>query len=147
MFMLLIFCTRSFRFSDSPRILADLTNLKVEPFDVPRRTADAWKETRNCERPWTTKAKVRKAKEGLLAHFGRAPAFSTQIAPLPRARNVGIQGKTPPARFAAGADAVQTFEAKGNTLLTQANAYLELSTGDSPLAGSNGPGGVRLCGA
>ena len=33
----------------------------------------------------------------------------------------------PPARFAAGADAVQTFETKANTLLTQANAHRELS--------------------
>jgi hypothetical protein len=30
------------------------------------------------------------------------------------------------ARFAAGADAVQTFETKANALLTQANAYREL---------------------
>jgi hypothetical protein len=30
--------------------------------------------------------------------------------------------KDPPARFAAGADAVQTFEVKANALLTQANA-------------------------
>jgi NAD(P)-dependent dehydrogenase (short-subunit alcohol dehydrogenase family) len=36
--------------------------------------------------------------------------------------------KEPPARFAAGADAVQTFEAKANVLLTQANAYRELSS-------------------
>jgi len=34
----------------------------------------------------------------------------------------------PPTRFAAGADAVQTFEAKANTLLTQAHAHRELST-------------------
>jgi len=34
----------------------------------------------------------------------------------------------PPARFAAGADAVQTFEAKANTLLAQADAYRELSS-------------------
>ena len=34
----------------------------------------------------------------------------------------------PPARFAAGADAVQTFEAKANTLLAQARAHHELST-------------------
>jgi NAD(P)-dependent dehydrogenase (short-subunit alcohol dehydrogenase family) len=34
----------------------------------------------------------------------------------------------PPARFAAGADAVQTFETKAKTLLAQANAHLELST-------------------
>ena len=34
----------------------------------------------------------------------------------------------PPARFAAGADAVQTFEAKANTLLAQANAYRGLSS-------------------
>ncbi len=36
--------------------------------------------------------------------------------------------KEPPARFAAGADAVRTFEAKASTLLTQANAYRELSS-------------------
>jgi NAD(P)-dependent dehydrogenase (short-subunit alcohol dehydrogenase family) len=34
----------------------------------------------------------------------------------------------PPARFAAGADAVQTFEAKANTLIAQARAHRELST-------------------
>ena len=33
----------------------------------------------------------------------------------------------PPARFAAGADAVQTFEAKADTLLVQAHAHGELS--------------------
>jgi NAD(P)-dependent dehydrogenase (short-subunit alcohol dehydrogenase family) len=35
--------------------------------------------------------------------------------------------KEPPARFAAGADAVQTFEAKASTLLAQAQAHRELS--------------------
>jgi NAD(P)-dependent dehydrogenase (short-subunit alcohol dehydrogenase family) len=35
--------------------------------------------------------------------------------------------KEPPARFAAGADAVQTFEAKANTLLAQAQAHRKLS--------------------
>jgi NAD(P)-dependent dehydrogenase (short-subunit alcohol dehydrogenase family) len=35
--------------------------------------------------------------------------------------------KEPPARFAAGADAMQTFEAKANTLLAQAQAHRELS--------------------
>lgn len=35
--------------------------------------------------------------------------------------------KEPPARFAAGADAVRTFEAKADTLLTQAHAHRELS--------------------
>lgn len=34
----------------------------------------------------------------------------------------------PPARFAAGADAVQTFEAKANTLLAQAGAHRALSS-------------------
>jgi NAD(P)-dependent dehydrogenase (short-subunit alcohol dehydrogenase family) len=34
----------------------------------------------------------------------------------------------PPARFAAGADAVQTFETKANSLLSQANAHLDLSS-------------------
>ena len=36
--------------------------------------------------------------------------------------------KEPPARFAAGADAVQTFEAKAQALLAQAQAHRELST-------------------
>ena len=36
--------------------------------------------------------------------------------------------KDPPTRFAAGADAVQTFETKANTLLAQAQAHRELST-------------------
>jgi len=36
--------------------------------------------------------------------------------------------KEPPARFAAGADAVQTLEAKANTLQAQAQAHRELST-------------------
>jgi len=36
--------------------------------------------------------------------------------------------KEPPSRFAAGADAVQVFEAKAQTLLSQARAHLELST-------------------
>src|SRR2546426_8432342 len=36
--------------------------------------------------------------------------------------------RDPPPRFAAGADAVQTFEAKANTLLAQAQAHRELST-------------------
>ena len=35
--------------------------------------------------------------------------------------------KDPPVRFAAGADAVQTFEAKANTLLAQAQAHRDLS--------------------
>ena len=35
--------------------------------------------------------------------------------------------KEPPARFAAGADAVQAFEAKANALLAQANAHRDLS--------------------
>ena len=35
--------------------------------------------------------------------------------------------KVSPTRFAAGADAVQTFEAKANTLLAQAQAHRELS--------------------
>jgi NAD(P)-dependent dehydrogenase (short-subunit alcohol dehydrogenase family) len=36
--------------------------------------------------------------------------------------------KEPPTRFAAGADAVQTFEAKANALLAQAHAHRDLST-------------------
>jgi NAD(P)-dependent dehydrogenase (short-subunit alcohol dehydrogenase family) len=36
--------------------------------------------------------------------------------------------KEPPARFAAGADALQTFDTKANTLLAQARAHRELSS-------------------
>ena len=36
--------------------------------------------------------------------------------------------KEPPTRFAAGADAVQTFEAKASTLLAQAQAHRDLSS-------------------
>jgi NAD(P)-dependent dehydrogenase (short-subunit alcohol dehydrogenase family) len=36
--------------------------------------------------------------------------------------------KEPPARFAAGADAVQTFETKASALLAQANAHRDLSS-------------------
>ena len=39
----------------------------------------------------------------------------------------GCSPLKPPARFAVGADAVQTFEAKANTLLAQAQAHRELS--------------------
>ena len=47
--------------------------------------------------------------------------------------------KEPPARFAAGADAVQTFEAKAHTLLAQAQAHRELSASlahDEPMNSS-----------
>jgi len=36
--------------------------------------------------------------------------------------------KEPPTRFAAGADAVQTFETKANTLIAQARSHRDLST-------------------
>jgi NAD(P)-dependent dehydrogenase (short-subunit alcohol dehydrogenase family) len=39
-----------------------------------------------------------------------------------------IELAEPPARFAAGADAVQAFEAKATTLLAQANAHRDLSS-------------------
>jgi len=39
-----------------------------------------------------------------------------------------VELEEPPTRFAAGADAVQTFETKARTLLAQANAHHELST-------------------
>jgi hypothetical protein len=38
-----------------------------------------------------------------------------------------VELKEPPTRFAAGADAVQTFETKAKALLAQANAHHELS--------------------
>src|SRR5579863_1637259 len=39
-----------------------------------------------------------------------------------------ISAKEPPARFAAGADALQTLEGKAKALLAQANAYRDLSS-------------------
>jgi NAD(P)-dependent dehydrogenase (short-subunit alcohol dehydrogenase family) len=48
-------------------------------------------------------------------------------AKLARALVTLVGLKEPPARFAAGADAVQTFEAKANALLAQAQAHRELS--------------------
>ena len=38
-----------------------------------------------------------------------------------------VELREPPARFAAGADAIQTFEAKAHTLLAQAQAHHDLS--------------------
>ena len=38
-----------------------------------------------------------------------------------------VELEVPPTRFAAGADAMQTFEAKANTLLVDAHAHRELS--------------------
>ena len=48
-------------------------------------------------------------------------------AKLARALVTLVGLEEPPARFAAGADAVQAFEAKANTLLAQARAHRELS--------------------
>lgn len=48
---------------------------------------------------------------------------------LEQRANLELAGlKEPPARFAAGAEAVQTLEAKATTLLAQANAHRELSS-------------------
>ena len=63
------------------------------------------------------------AVEGAVAKFGRIDDLAKLAAAL--VMLVGL--KEPPARFAAGADAVQTFEAKANTLLAQAQAHRELS--------------------
>jgi len=56
------------------------------------------------------------------------------MAASPKCLSLAVAGgpdsalKEPPTRFAAGADAVQTFEAKANALLAQAHAHHELST-------------------
>jgi NAD(P)-dependent dehydrogenase (short-subunit alcohol dehydrogenase family) len=49
-------------------------------------------------------------------------------AKLARALVKLVALEEPPTRFAAGADAVQTFEAKANTLLAQARAHKDLSS-------------------
>jgi len=48
-------------------------------------------------------------------------------AKLARALVMLVALDEPPTRFAAGADAVQTFEAKANALLSQAHAHRDLS--------------------
>ena len=45
-----------------------------------------------------------------------------------RSRRSSPRSRSPPARFAAGADAVELFETKAQTLLAQADAHRELST-------------------
>jgi hypothetical protein len=49
-------------------------------------------------------------------------------AKLARALVKLVALEDPPIRFAAGADAMQTFEAKANTLLAQARAHKDLSS-------------------
>jgi NAD(P)-dependent dehydrogenase (short-subunit alcohol dehydrogenase family) len=49
-------------------------------------------------------------------------------AKLARALVKLVALEDPPARFAAGADAMQTFEVKANTLLAQARAHKDLSS-------------------
>jgi hypothetical protein len=48
-------------------------------------------------------------------------------AKLARALVMLVALEEPPTRFAAGADAVQAFEAKANALLSQAHAHRDLS--------------------
>jgi hypothetical protein len=63
--------------------------------------------------------KTRKSMDG--KHGGNAAKLADALVKL-------VALEEPPNRFAAGADAVQTFEAKAKTLLAQAQAHRELST-------------------
>ena len=62
---------------------------------------------------------------GLEEHGWKAKRRPRQARRRPRD---ACRAQQPPTRFAAGADAVQTFEAKANALLTQAEAHRGLST-------------------
>ena len=68
-----------------------------------------------------------KTKETITAWSGMNGRQGGDPAKLAKAmvKLAGLQ--EPPARFAAGTDAIQTFEAKGNALLAQAHAYRDLS--------------------
>ena len=57
---------------------------------------------------------------------GAGRGLGVDIAKAALVQLAGREG--PPARFAAGADAVQTFEATANTLLAQADAHRKLSS-------------------
>ena len=69
-----------------------------------------------------------KTKEIVAAWKGMNGKQSGDPAKLADALVKLVALKEPPTRFAAGADAMQTFEVKANTLLAQAQAHRELST-------------------
>ena len=69
-----------------------------------------------------------RTKEIVTAWKGMDGKQSGDAAKLAHALVTLVALKEPPARFAAGSDAVQTFEAKANTLLAQAKAHRALST-------------------
>ena len=69
-----------------------------------------------------------KTKEVVTAWKGMDGKQGGDAAKLAHALVKLVALEQPPARFAAGSDAVRTFEAKANTLLAQARAYHELST-------------------
>jgi len=69
-----------------------------------------------------------RTKEIVTAWKGMNGKQSGDAARLADALVTLVAVKEPPRRFAAGSDAVQTFEAKANTLLAQARAHYELST-------------------
>jgi NAD(P)-dependent dehydrogenase (short-subunit alcohol dehydrogenase family) len=69
-----------------------------------------------------------KTKEIVSAWRGMDGKQGGDAAKLASALVTLVALKEPPARFAAGSDAVQTFEAKANTLLAQARTHYELST-------------------
>jgi NAD(P)-dependent dehydrogenase (short-subunit alcohol dehydrogenase family) len=67
---------------------------------------------------------MRKQRSGLLVTISSTAGIAGQM--FCTAKLAAL--REPPARFAAGSDAVQIFEAKANTLLVQARAHHELST-------------------
>lgn len=69
-----------------------------------------------------------RTKEIVTAWKGMDGKQSGDAARLADALVTLVALKEPPLRFAAGSDAVQTFEAKANTLLAQARAHYDLST-------------------
>jgi NAD(P)-dependent dehydrogenase (short-subunit alcohol dehydrogenase family) len=71
---------------------------------------------------------AQRTKETVVAWSGMSGKQGGDPAKLARGL-VQLAGlEHPPARFAAGGDAVQTFETKGKTLLAQAEAHRELSS-------------------
>jgi NAD(P)-dependent dehydrogenase (short-subunit alcohol dehydrogenase family) len=69
-----------------------------------------------------------KTKETVTAWKGMNGQQGGDPAKLAKALIQLIGQDTPPLRWPAGADAVATFEQKGNELIAQANAYKELSS-------------------
>jgi len=83
-----------------------------------------------------------KTRETVAAWKGMSGQQTGDPAKLAEALMQLIAKDDPPFRWAAGSDAVETFEKKGRELIAQANAYLELSSSLAIAAVADAPSKV-----